>query len=102
MLHETPVPVGSGSLRSTPFAVPVPVLLSQIVKPMSSPALTVAASAFLTIVGSGQRTVVVALALTSAWFVAVAVAVFGYSLHEANVVPDVTCTTRVAPLARSP
>src|SRR5438477_9549 len=101
-LHEMPVPVGSGSLRSTPFRVPAPVLLSQIVKPMLSPALTLAASAFFTIVRSGQRTVVLALALTLAWLVALAVATFGYSPPRRTAVLDVTCTTRLAPLTRSP
>ena len=49
--HVTPVPVpaGSGSLRLTPFAVPVPVFLTSTVKPTWSPAFTEAASAVFVI-----------------------------------------------------
>src|SRR5438067_691389 len=53
-VHEMPVPVGSGSLSVTPYAVPVPVLFTQMVKPMSWPALTLVASAFFTMPRSGH------------------------------------------------
>src|SRR2546425_215664 len=46
-LTPLPEPAGSGSLTVTPLAVPVPVLLTVTVKPIGSPALTVAASAVL-------------------------------------------------------
>src|SRR5262245_57042271 len=42
-----PEPAGSASLTVTPLAVPVPELLTVMVKPMASPALTVLASATL-------------------------------------------------------
>ena len=41
----TPAPVGSGSLRVTPVAVPAPVLDTVMVKPIGSPAFTLVASA---------------------------------------------------------
>ena len=59
----TPLPEGSGSLRLTPLAVPVPsasLLLTVMAKPMGLPALTVTASAVFTTVTSGHCTVVVA------------------------------------------
>src|SRR5205814_8970306 len=43
-----PVFVGSGSLRLTPYASPVPLLYTVTVKPIGSPALTCAASAVFT------------------------------------------------------
>src|SRR5437899_780898 len=42
-----PEPAGRLSLTVTPLAVPVPLLLTVTVKPIGSPALTVAASAVL-------------------------------------------------------
>src|SRR5439155_266194 len=59
--HETPVPVGSGSSSVTPYAAPGPLLLTQIVKPMLSPALTVPASASFTMPRFGQSTVAFAV-----------------------------------------
>src|SRR5204863_261716 len=47
-----PEPAGSGSERVTPAAVPVPWLLTTIVKPMSLPALTEPASAVLVMCSS--------------------------------------------------
>jgi hypothetical protein len=85
-----PAPVGSGSDNVTAFAVPVPLFVTVIVKPSWSPALTVAASAVLVIARFGQFTVVDALACTDDWFVALAVAVFGYALQLAEVVPLTT------------
>src|SRR2546428_245232 len=98
----TPDPVGSGSISVTPFAAPAPVFVTVIVKPISSPAFTNAASAVFVIARFGQFTVVVADACTDAWFVALAVAVFGYALQPASLVPLITCTLRVALAARSP
>src|SRR6516164_10360170 len=53
-------PVGSGSFNDTPVAVPGPALLTVIVKPMSSPALTTGLSAVFVSVSVGQLTSVVA------------------------------------------
>src|ERR1700694_4446444 len=46
-LAPEPEPAGSGSLTVTPLAVPVPGVLTRIVTPMVSPALTLGASAGL-------------------------------------------------------
>ena len=59
--QSTPVPPGSGSLIETPVASPAPVFVRVTVNPMSSPALTEAASAVLVIVRFGQLTVIVAV-----------------------------------------
>jgi hypothetical protein len=88
----TPVPPGSGSDKVTPVAVPTPVLDTVIVKPIWSPALTVALSAVLLICKPGQFTVVLAFAVTVGLFVASAVAVFGYVAQLAKTVALVTCT----------
>src|SRR5262245_8145694 len=72
-----PEPVGSGSESVAECATPVPELLTVIVKPMSSPALTVGASAVFVTVRFGQLTVIVADASTEFELVAEAVAVFG-------------------------
>src|SRR5207244_2516003 len=60
------------------------------------------ASAFLTMWSAGQSTVVEFDAWTTGWFVALALAVFGYSLHESSVVGLVTCTLAEPLAARSP
>src|SRR5438128_964077 len=46
-VNPLPEPAGRLSLTVTPLAVPVPLLLTVTVKPIGSPALTVAASAAL-------------------------------------------------------
>src|SRR5439155_11832669 len=51
---------------------------------------------------TGHVTVVLALALTTPKFVALALAVFGYSWHDARVVGDVTWATAPPPEAMSP
>src|SRR5439155_861479 len=71
---------GNGSLIVTPVDEPVPAALeleTVIVNPIWDPAETVAASAVLESDRSGHWTVVVSEAVTSAWLVAEAVAVFG-------------------------
>src|SRR5438067_1296578 len=73
-LHEMPEPPGRASVSVTPYAVPVPVLFTQMVKPMSWPALTLVASAFFTMPRSGHCTVTFASAMTTPWFVAFALA----------------------------
>jgi hypothetical protein len=81
-----PVPVGSGSDNVTPVAVPTPLFLTVIVKPIWSPALTVALSAVLVISRPGQFTVVEADACTCGLLAALALAVFGYVAQLANTV----------------
>src|SRR5437773_2502655 len=97
-VHEMPLPPGSGSVRVTLVSVPLPVLLTQMPKPMGLPALTLAASASFTTLSAGQSTVVVALAMTTGLFVAFALATFGYAWHDARVVGLVTWTLAPAPL----
>src|SRR3954447_25260351 len=69
-------------------------------KPMFEPALTAGSSAVLLIDSEGHWTVVVALAVTVGWFVAVRVAVFGYAWQLANEVLLTMCTEKLAPDAR--
>src|SRR5215208_2713948 len=57
-------PAGSGSVMDTPFAWPVPVLESVTVKPIWSPAETLAASAVLVMSIVAQRTSVLAEAVS--------------------------------------
>src|SRR4051812_33531647 len=73
----TPEPVGNGSLRVTPFAVPWPAFDTVIANPISSPATTTSSSAVLVIVRVGASTTIVADALIDGWFAAAAVAMFG-------------------------
>src|SRR5437879_1869818 len=74
-LTPLPEPAGSGSLTVTPLAVPVPLLLTVTVKPIGSPALTVAASAVLLTWMFAGRQIIEALAWTLPALVADAVAV---------------------------
>src|SRR5690349_18381928 len=97
-----PVPVGSGSFIVTPVATPGPTLVTVIVNPIASPAFTVAASAVLLICRPGHCTLTEAFACTCGWFVACAVAVFGYVAQLANAVGLVTCTDADPPTPRSP
>ena len=76
-VQSMPLPPGSASESVTPVAVPVPTLLTVMLKPMGLPALTEGASAVLTIRRSGQLIRIVAWACTCGWLVACAVAVFG-------------------------
>src|SRR6266702_2692777 len=57
MVHVIPVPVGSGSESVTLLAMPAPLLVTTIVKPIGSPALTVAASGVFETVSPGVRMV---------------------------------------------
>ena len=85
-----PVPVGSGSLTPTLFAVPGPAFDTVTVKPIGFPAETVAASAVLVIERLGHWTTIDAWAGDGAVpFPNVAVAVFGIVPHE---LPDVVAT----------
>src|ERR1043166_1076197 len=113
MTQSVAVPAGSGSCSVTPVAVPGPLLETVTVKPTSSPAFTVALSAFFVTVTSGQRTVSVArLDETGVCgpLVQVSVAVLSYLPHEFrsafHTVWLVMCTLWLSPAlplaARSP
>ena len=71
----TPVPLGNGSVSVTPAAVPGPLFDTPIVKPIASPALTCRRVCHLRDVEAGHCTVMLAEAVTAAWFVAWALAV---------------------------
>src|SRR5215208_6398434 len=93
---------GSGSDSVTSCAVPGPLFLTVIVKPMSSPASTVPSSAIFVIAMSGHCTVTVSSAETSSSLSASAVATFLISPHDAAVVGELMCTVRIASSPRSP
>src|SRR5438093_6655051 len=61
--QETPAFCGSGSFRAVPYASPAPAFQTVTVKPMSSPALTLAASAFFRILMSAAFTQTLSLLL---------------------------------------
>src|SRR5437868_728379 len=69
--HESPAFVGSGSLRVTPFASPVPEFETVSVNPIWSPAFTCGASAVLTMWMSTPPTQVDALDSSEPSFVVV-------------------------------
>src|SRR5512142_2026271 len=96
-----PLPPGRASLRVTPLAVPAPVLLTVTVNPIGSPALTESASADLATWICGLRHSMVAEAWIWSWFVACAVAVFGYVEQAWAAVVAVTWTLADAPGAMS-
>jgi hypothetical protein len=64
MLQLMPGPPGSASVKARPVASPSPLLLRVTVKPICSPALTVASSAVFSTSMSAHRTSVEALALS--------------------------------------
>mgnify|MGYP006915175053 CR=1 FL=1 len=70
-------PAGSVSVNLTFLAVPAPLFLALIVKPICSPALTVALSAFLVKATSGLRQATESLPVRVGWLDAVSVPVFG-------------------------
>jgi hypothetical protein len=82
-----PGPPGSGSSNVAARAVPDPVLVTPMVKPMLSVVETDGSSAVLVISKAGPNTTVVSVALTGPSFVAEAVAVFSYVPALAAVVP---------------
>ena len=100
--HETPDPVGSASLSVTLFAVPGPLLLTPIVKPMELPALTVAASAVFVMCRLGHCTVTFAEALPEPSFPVATEAWFEMVAQLAKVVGLVMCTDAEAPDASVP
>ena len=102
MLHEIPVPVGSASETDTDLAVPTPLLLTVIVKPIELPASTVAASAVLVMSRSGQFTTTCAVACAEPSFVVVTLAVFEIVAQLAKVVAEVRWTFLLAPAASVP
>src|SRR5260370_338795 len=70
-----PDPAGSGSLTVTPFAVPVPVLVTWTVNPIGSPAFTDALSAVLRMWIAAGWQVILASAVPPPSLAEVAVAV---------------------------
>ena len=89
IVQVAPLNDGSGSLRTTPVAVPVPVadeLVTVTVKPAVCPGLMGEASRVFAMVSAGHRTVVDALAVRVGAFVEVTVAVLAYVLQLAKAV----------------
>src|SRR5258706_474500 len=95
-----PVPPGKLSVSLAPVAVPGPVLVSVMVKPIALPALTEAASATLVIVRFGLLHVIDAFALPVPLLVVVKLAVLSYPPHAFDDVAAVTCTVIFALTAR--
>ena len=105
--QSSPPFVGNVSVTVTPWAVPSPLLVTSIVNPMLSPAVTVPWSGVFVIAIAGQFTVIVAVdrlspTLATDSFEAATTAVFGSVPQSVASVAPVTCTVRVAPSARSP
>src|SRR5439155_1764879 len=105
--QSSPPFVGTVSVTVTPWAVPSPLLVTSIVNPMLSPAVTVPWSGVFVIAIAGQFTVIVAVdrlspTLATDSFEAATTAVFGSVPQSVASVAPVTCTVRVAPSARSP
>ena len=97
-----PGPEGSGSDKVTLVAVPVPLLVTRIVKPIGSPAETVVASAVLLMARFGHLTWMEAEALALPSLVVVTSAVLLTVPQLALVVGDVMWTCLLAPLPRVP
>src|SRR6266480_2002650 len=105
--QSSPPLVGSVSVTVTPWAVPAPLLVTSIVNPMPSPAVTVPWSAVFVITSAGQFTVMAAVdelspTFSTDSFEAATTAVFVSVPQSAASVAPVTCTVRVAPSVRSP
>src|SRR6185436_14525332 len=97
-------PAGNASVKETPVALPVPMLLTVTVKPICAPALTVAASAVFSTLMSGHCTVTLALALLLVLslafsLVAEAEAVFDTGPQLADEVVATTWTVKLPPAA---
>ena len=90
------------SVRVTLVAVPAPLLVTVIVKPIGLPELTVALSAVFVTDRAGLFTVTVAVDVTSVWLVARAVAVLDRVPLVDPVVALITWTVADAVCARSP
>src|SRR2546423_857065 len=102
--HDVPASVGRGSETVTPRAVPAPPLVTVTVKPMGSPAETVAASAALAMSMAAARTGTEAEAESDPSLVVDTDAVLetGESAAVAPVVGEVMWTCLLPPLARLP
>src|SRR5437879_5114891 len=102
MLQLRPVPSGSGSLRVTAVAVPSPLLVVVMVKPMGLPELTLAASGVLVTCRLGWFTVSEPVPVVGGVFVPCAVAVLVNVPDVPAVVGLTTWTLTVAPGPRLP
>src|SRR5439155_1577572 len=104
MVQLSPASVGRVSVITTPLATPGPALDTVIVKPMASPAETVATSATLVMPMLAASTVTLALAWRDPSLEVVTTAVLwtGESAGVAEVVGLVRCTCTEAPAARVP
>src|SRR5215217_2122435 len=92
-------PAGSASVNSMPLASPSPWFVSVTVKPISSPAETLAASAVLSTSMSAQLTSTEAEDSSNPSLVVVTDAVLSTSPQFALVVVAITCTVELAPPA---
>ena len=99
-IQARPASVGSVSVATTPFAVPVPLLVTVTVKPIGSPGLTAAASAVLTMLMWAGLQVIEADAESKPSLVEVALAVLSYVVHSAAEVVATTWTVALAPAVR--
>ena len=96
-----PEPAGSGSLTVTPFARPVPVLLTVTWKPIWSPALTGLELAVLARSMWAGLQVIEADAESEPSLELVALAVLLYVVHSAAEVVAMTWTVAPAPAVRT-
>src|SRR5438445_285122 len=94
------LPPGSASVRVTPVALPLPVLLTVTVKPMAVPAETLVASAVLLTWIDGQSTVSEAECWSLPSLPDVALAVLLYVAQLVLVVAAVTWTLMLTPPSR--
>ena len=97
-VQDRPASVGSVSVIDTPVAAPAPMFVTLILKPMSVPALTLPASAVLSIAMLAHSTSVEAESCGEPSLCdAVTVAVLSYVPQLSFVVWLVTCTVKLAP-----
>src|SRR5438093_228073 len=103
MDQDSPALVGRGSSTIRPWAVPAPPLCMVMPKPRGSVALTLGASAVLAMSMAAPRTSMESEALSEPSLVVVTLAVLstGEVAAVAEVVPEVMCTVKEAPGARS-
>src|SRR5439155_1330584 len=103
MDQEVPASVGRASFRATLRAIPVPLLVTETVNPMASPAETEALSADLATSMAAPRTSTEAEAVSDPSLVVVTLAVLstGEEVAVAAVVGDPTRRSSDPPPARS-
>ena len=98
IVQVIPGPLGSGSLTSTPLAVPAPVFVAVTVNPIGEPALTEGASASFTIDRPGHSTDTVATSLSRPVpLVVLIVALFFTTPQSAGEVGELTWMTGSEP-----